>query len=72
MLGQEKFMPQNFDVVGTIQTIHRFAVKSMGAEELEESVVTEGGLLGDRAYAMIDGATGKVGSAKMPKKWATC
>ena len=47
-------MPQNIDVVGTIQTIHRYAVKSMGGEELEESVVTEGGLLGDRAYAVID------------------
>ena len=71
MLSQEKFVPQNIDVVGTIQTIHRYAVKSMGGEELEESVVTEGGLLGDRAYAVIDGANGKVGSAKMPKKWGS-
>ena len=32
--------------------------------------MTEGGLLGDRAYAVIDRANGKVASAKYPKKWA--
>ena len=71
MLNQEKIVPQKTNAAGNIQTIHRYAVKSMGAEELDESVVTEGGLLGDRAYAVIDRANGKVGSAKMPKKWGS-
>ena len=62
-------MPDQSDAVGTIKTIRRYAVKSMGAEELEESLVTEGGLLGDRGYALIDAENGKIGSAKMPTKW---
>jgi uncharacterized protein YcbX len=41
----------------------------MGAEQLDESLVTEGGLLGDRGYALIDAENGKIGSAKMPTKW---
>jgi len=32
--------------------------------------VTEGGLVGDRAYALIDKSTGKIASAKNPRKWA--
>lgn len=39
-------------------------------EEVNASVVTERGLLGDRAYALFDPATGKVVSAKNPRKWA--
>ena len=57
--------------VGTIQNIWRYAVKSMGGEELKQALVTDGGLLGDRGYAVIDRANGKVGSAKMPKKWGS-
>ena len=34
-----------------------------------EPVVTERGLLGDRSYALVDLATGKVVSAKNPRKW---
>ena len=38
-------------------------------EELDASAVTEQGLLGDRAYALVDAETGKVASAKNPKRW---
>jgi len=62
-------MTDTSDIVGTIKSIRRYAVKSMGPEELDESLVNAGGLVGDRAYAVIDTKTGKVGSAKMPKKW---
>jgi uncharacterized protein YcbX len=41
----------------------------MMGEELNASVVTEHGLLGDRTYAIMDKATGKVASAKHPRKW---
>jgi uncharacterized protein YcbX len=41
----------------------------MIGEELSDSDVTERGLLGDRAYALIDAETGKVASAKNPRKW---
>ncbi len=42
----------------------------MMGEELNSSVVTERGLLGDRRFALIDPSTGKVASAKEPRKWA--
>src|SRR5207249_134686 len=41
---------------------------SMG-EELNAAEVTERGLRGDRAYALVDRADGKVASAKNPRKW---
>ncbi len=54
---------------GTVLAIRRHPVKSMIGEELEASDVTKSGLLGDRAYALIDLSDGKVASAKNPKKW---
>jgi uncharacterized protein YcbX len=54
---------------GTIKNIWRYAVKSTNPESLDGALVNEGGILGDRAYALIDKETGKVASAKMPKKW---
>jgi uncharacterized protein len=41
----------------------------MLGEELNSSYVTERGLVGDRTYALIDKETGKVASAKNPRKW---
>jgi hypothetical protein len=41
----------------------------MLGEELNSSHVTERGLLGDRTYAVVDKNTGKVASAKNPRKW---
>jgi MOSC domain-containing protein len=58
------------EVVGSVISLWRYPVKSMGGEELHGSDVTERGLLGDRAYALIDQETGKLASAKHPRKWA--
>ena len=55
--------------VGKITAVWRYPVKSMMGEELDASVVTEQGVLGDRAYALVDAETGKVASAKNPKTW---
>jgi uncharacterized protein YcbX len=41
----------------------------MMGEELNAADFNTQGLLGDRAYALIDLETGKVASAKNPKKW---
>jgi uncharacterized protein YcbX len=41
----------------------------MLGEELNASVITETGVLGDRALALLDNETGHVVSAKNPKKW---
>jgi MOSC domain-containing protein len=54
---------------GTIVALWRYPVKSMRGEELASAVVTDRGLLGDRAYALVDVETGKVVSAKNPRKW---
>jgi len=50
--------------VGTIAALWRFPVKSMTGERLKELELTPAGVLGDRAYALIDAETGKVVSAK--------
>src|SRR5438309_6276861 len=55
--------------VGTIRALWRFPVKSMLGEELDASDLSEGGVVGDRAYAIRDRETGKVASAKHPKLW---
>ena len=51
-------------VVGSVAGIRRYPVKSMRGEQLEQGAFTERGLVGDRAYALIDTDTGKVVSAK--------
>jgi uncharacterized protein YcbX len=56
-------------VVGSLVAIRRHPVKSMMGEELNATEITERGLLGDRAYALVDADTGKVVSAKNPRKW---
>jgi uncharacterized protein YcbX len=53
----------------SVSTVWRYPVKSMMGEELNASVITSTGVLGDRAFALIDSETGKVVSAKNPKKW---
>jgi uncharacterized protein len=56
---------------GSVVAIWRYPVKSMMGEPLNDSSVTERGLAGDRAYALIDFETGKVVSAKNPRKWGS-
>jgi uncharacterized protein len=56
-------------VLGSVVTLWRYPIKSMLGEELHASEVTPRGLLGDRAYALVDGRDGKVASAKNPRKW---
>lgn len=62
-------MSDNAQTVGSVVALWRYPVKSMMGEELNASEVTERGLLGDRAYAMVDASDGKVASAKNPRKW---
>jgi len=54
-------------VFGTAAGLWRFPVKSMQGEELEEGALTSGGVVGDRAYALIDHESGRVVSAKSVK-----
>lgn len=59
------------DAIGAVVALWRYPVKSMIGEELKTVQVTDHGLLGDRAYALIDRADGKVATAKNPGKWPT-
>ena len=55
----------------TVAALYRYPVKSMLGESLSCAVLDERGVVGDRAYAVLDVETGIVASAKVPKRWAT-
>jgi uncharacterized protein len=55
--------------IGAVLSLWRYPVKSMMGEELHTTQVGDYGLLGDRAYALLDRADGKVATAKNPRKW---
>src|SRR6266496_5158048 len=55
--------------LGSVVSLWRYPVKSMMGEELNATEITQRGLLGDRAYALIDSSDGKVATAKNPRKW---
>ncbi len=54
-------------IIGEIEELWRFPVKSMLGERLQSVAATTGGLIGDRAWALRDLRTGNIVSAK---KWA--
>ena len=56
-------------VVGSVAALWRFPVKSMQGERLEQAELTPLGVLGDRAYALLDVETGKVVSAKSVRRF---
>src|SRR2546422_6622688 len=60
--------PTQFEI-GSVVSLWRYPVKSMMGEELNATEVTERGLLGDRAYALVDNSDGKAATAKNPRKW---
>ncbi len=53
----------------TVASIHRYPVKSMLGESLTRCRIGATGVVGDRAYALIDTETGIVASAKVPQRW---
>jgi uncharacterized protein YcbX len=55
--------------VGSVISLWRYPVKSMMGEQLSAAEVTEYGLVGDRAYAVVDDTDGKAATAKNPRKW---
>ncbi|MGH2374430.1 MAG: MOSC domain-containing protein [Candidatus Methylomirabilaceae bacterium] len=64
-------MPSTTSVgLSSVVALWHYPVKSMMGEELNAADLTQRGLLGDRAYALVDRSTGKVVSAKNPRKWS--
>ncbi|HTJ28785.1 MAG TPA: MOSC N-terminal beta barrel domain-containing protein [Candidatus Limnocylindria bacterium] len=55
--------------VAKVVGLWRYPVKSMGGESCTSTGVDERGLLGDRAYALVDTESGKIASAKNPRLW---
>ena len=62
-------MLDSTQMAGKVVALWRYPIKSMMGEELNATDVTTRGLLGDRAYALVDQLTTKVASAKNPSKW---
>ena len=56
-------------LVGRVEGLWRYPVKSMLGEELERVEVGDRGLVGDRGYALWDHTTARVASAKNPLVW---
>ncbi len=56
-------------LVGSVQSLWQYPVKSMQGTEVREATLTGRGLLGDRACGLVDLADGTVASAKNPRKW---
>jgi uncharacterized protein YcbX len=57
------------DIMQTVVGLWRYPVKSMMGEELNAAEITQYGVVGDRQFALVDAATGKVAGAKNPRKW---
>ncbi len=58
-------------VVGTVETLNRYPVKSMFGESPQSLSVASRGIGGDRSWAVLDVETGKIASAKRPKRWGS-
>jgi uncharacterized protein YcbX len=54
---------------GVVTALRRYPVKSMQGETTSAATITMRGIVGDRFFALIDVETGKVASAKNPRKW---
>src|SRR3954465_3262446 len=57
-------------MAATVRSLHRYPVKSMLGEALDEVELGPAGVPGDRGYAVLDAEDGTVASAKHPRKWA--
>lgn len=54
---------------GAVVALHRYPIKSMQGEAVTSVDVTPSGIVGDRALALLDVATGRIASAHHPTKW---
>lgn len=57
--------------VGTVKTLFRFPIKSVGGRMIPQAHVDTSGLLGDRRYAFVDLESGNLCNAKNPRKYGS-
>lgn len=63
--------PQDAAPLGTVAALWRYPVKSLQGEVVEAAPLTARGLLGDRAYVLLDRATGTIATNKHARRWPT-
>jgi uncharacterized protein YcbX len=63
-VGPREIAQSDGILVGTVDTLWRYPVKSMLGERVTELYVTERGALGDRTWALRDPTSGRIASAK--------
>lgn len=56
-------------MIGTVGGLYRYPVKSLLGEAITATEVTGQGLAHDRRLALVDPETGKIASAKYPRRW---
>lgn len=61
--------PLSDSLVGHVQALWRYPVKSMRGERRESLAVEARGVVGDRGYALWDPQAQRVASAKNPRRW---
>jgi uncharacterized protein YcbX len=57
------------EAIGSVVSLWRYPGQSMMGDELNAAEGSDRGLLGDRAYALVDSSDGKVASARNPRNW---
>src|SRR5581483_4709919 len=55
--------------VGRVGALWRYPVKSMLGEPLTSVDVSDAGFDGDRRFGVVDAGTGRIASAKRPRRW---
>ena len=53
----------------SVGRLWQYPVKSMQGEEVEQILLGPGGVAGDRAYGFVDVETGRLASAKRPRRF---
>lgn len=56
-------------ITGTVASLHRYPVKSMLGEDVDVLELDGYGVVGDRALALVDTETGRIATAKQPRRW---
>lgn len=54
---------------GTVTVLSRYPVKSVGGETIEQAIIDDQGVLGDRCFAFLDLESGAPCNAKNPRKY---
>ena len=55
--------------VGIVEELWRYPVSALGGERLETATLEERGLVGDRAWAVVDASTGEAAAPERAKRW---